>query len=306
MGFWPWVDLRALTTQGPWWSRVRLSACAPPRESGSVNGEHGQGPARATAAALVVASRLSGSPLGRLPENVRPPDELAGYAVQQCAHALLERGGFGRLAGWKIGCTTATMQEYLGVLGPCAGGMFQANVWRGSHEFVVPPNRRLGAECEVAVRIGADLTGGAGPYDLADATRSVAACMAAIEVVEDRYDDYLSIDAPTLIADDFFHHSCVLGPELEDFGPRGLRDTTGTMFVDGERVGSGRGDEVMGDPLTALTWLANGCVAWGAPLLAGDIVLLGSVVQPYWVVAEAEVTVVNDQLGEVRASFKRA
>ncbi len=266
--------------------------------------EHSQGPGRATAAALVVASRLSGSVLGRLPETVRPPDEWAGYAVQRCAHALLERGGLGRLAGWKIGCTTATMQQYLGVPGPCAGGMFQANVWRGGHEFVIRRNRRLGAECEVAVRLGVDLPGRAGPYELADATRSVAACMAAIEVVEDRYEDYLSLDVPTLIADDFFHYSCVLGPERADFDPHGLRSTTATIFVDDEPFGSGRGDEVMGDPLAALTWLANGCVAWGTPLLAGDIVLLGSVVQPYWVVDRAEITVANDQLGEVRASFR--
>jgi 2-keto-4-pentenoate hydratase len=269
-------------------------------------GERGPGTGRATAAALVVASRLSGSVLGRLPETVRPGDELAGYAVQQCAHALLERGGFGRLAGWKIGCTTATMQQYLGVPGPCAGGMFQANVWRAEHEFLVPENRRLGAECEVAVRLGVDLPGRADGYDLEDAARSVAACMTAIEVVEDRYEDYLSLDAPTLIADDFFHHSCVLGPERENFDPHRLRGTTGTMFVDGAPIGSGRGDEVMGDPLAALTWLANGAVAWGTPLLAGDIVLLGSVVQPYWTVVEAEVTVVNDQLGEARASFKTA
>jgi 2-keto-4-pentenoate hydratase len=265
-----------------------------------------QAPHRATAAALVVASRLSGSALGRLPETVRPPDELAGYAVQHCAHALLERGGLGRRAGWKIGCTTPTMQQYLGVPGPCAGGMFQANVWRGAHKFVVAKNRRLGSECEVAVRIGVDLPGRAAPYDLAAAARSVAACMAAIEVVEDRYEDYLSLDAPTLIADDFFHHSCVLGPELEDFDPHGLRETSATMLVNGDPFGSGRGDEIMGDPLVALTWLANGCVAWGSPLLAGDIVLLGSVVQPYWVDDEAEVTVINDQLGEVRASFKAA
>jgi hypothetical protein len=30
-------------------------------------------------------------------------------------------------------------------------------------------------------------------------------------VVQDRYVDYPSLDTPTLIADDFFHHACVLG-----------------------------------------------------------------------------------------------
>jgi 2-keto-4-pentenoate hydratase len=268
--------------------------------------EAGYGPLRGTAAALVVASRLSGSLLEALPEPVRPLDELAGYGVQQTAHRLLERAGFGRQAGWKIGCTTATMQQYLGVAGPCAGGVFQANVWRGHHRFVVPRDHRLGAECEVAVRLGGDLPGRAAEYSPRDVAGAVAASMAAIEVVEDRYKDYMSLDAPTLIADDFFHYGCVLGPEDEDFDPQHLRSTTATMFVDGEQFGRGRGDEVMGDPLVALAWLANGCVRWGTPLLAGDIVLLGSVVPPHWAAGEAEITVVNDKLGEVRASFSPA
>lgn len=260
----------------------------------------------ARAAALVVASRLSGSALDCLPDDVRPADEQAGYEVQKCAHALLERAGFGRRAGWKIGCTTPTMQKHMGLSGPCAGGMFQANVWRGHHGFVIAPGRRLGAECEVAVRLGVDLPGAGRPYDAGDVAEAVAASMAAIEVVEDRYRDYLSVGAPTLIADDFLHYSSVLGPEDEDFDPRGLRDTTATIFVNGSEHGHGRGEEVMGDPLAALAWLANICVSRGTPLLAGDIVSLGSVVLPYWAAADAEITVVNDKLGEVRASFTAA
>ena len=254
----------------------------------------------------MVASRLSGGAFEGLPENLRPRNELAGYTVQQCAHALLERAGFGRQVGWKIGCTTTAMQEYLGMDEPCAGGMFQANMWRARHRFTTGGRRRLGAECEIAVRLGVDLPVRPEPYDPGHVASSVAASMAAIEVVEDRYVDYSALDAPTLIADDFFHHSCVLGPEVEEFDPRSLRTTSATMFVNDEPVGSGRGDQVMGDPFTALTWLANDCVIWGTPLLAGDIVLLGSVVVTHWVVEDSEITVVNDRLGEARASFAGA
>ena len=261
---------------------------------------------QATAAALVVVSRLSGSALEGLPENLRPADELAGYSVQQCAHALLERAGFGRRIGWKIGCTTRTMQEYLGMEDPSAGGMFQANCWRRHHHFTSTGERRLGAECEVAVRLAVDLPPRSAPYTEADMAQSVAASMAAIEVVEDRYVDYSALDAPTLIVDDFFHHSCVLGPEVEEFDPHDLANTNATMLVNNEPIGSGQGSEIMGDPLTALTWLANGCLRWGAFLRAGDIVLLGSVVRTHWVVGDTEVIAVNDKLGEVRASFSSA
>jgi 2-keto-4-pentenoate hydratase len=271
-----------------------------------MTGAQDYGTLRATAAAFLIASRLSGSVLEALPDNLRPPDDLAGYGVQQCAHVLLERAGFGRQIGWKIGCTTEAMQKYLGVQSPCAGGMFQANSWRGHHRFTVPENRRLGAECEIAVRLGVDLPARAAPYEQREVARSVAASMAAIEVVEDRYADYSALDGPTLIADDFFHHSCVLGPEVEEFDPQHLRDTSAAMFVNDQPAGSGRGEDVMGDPLAALTWLANNCVVWGTPLLAGEIVLLGSVVPPHWVVDDVEVRVANDGLGEARARFVRA
>ena len=46
---------------------------------------------------------------------------------------------------------------------------------------------------------------------------SVAACMAAIELVDDRYADYRSLGTPTLIADDFFHVGCVLAPEVTEW-----------------------------------------------------------------------------------------
>jgi 2-keto-4-pentenoate hydratase len=127
--------------------------------------------------------------------------------------------------------------------------------------------------------------------------------MAAIEVVQDRYVDYPSLDTPTLIADDFFHYACVLGAQAESLPPQSLREVTGTMAINGRPVGHGVGTDILGDPLNVLSWLANSCAAWGTPLLAGDVVLLGSLVQTQWVQAGDVVTIANDPLGEVVAEF---
>lgn len=45
------------------------------------------------------------------------------------------------------------------------------------------------------------------------------------------------------------------------------------------------------------------CVALGHPLIAGDLVLLGSLVQTHWVQAGDAVRVVNRELGEIGAEF---
>jgi 2-keto-4-pentenoate hydratase len=52
-----------------------------------------------------------------------------------------------------------------------------------------------------------------------------------------------------------------------------------------------------------LCWLANSCAASGTPLLAGDVILLGSLVQTQWVQAGDVVAVTNDPLGELMAEF---
>ena len=259
--------------------------------------------ASATAAALITSRRLGGGLLGDLGDGIRPPTELSAYRVQAIAHPLLQAAGFGRQAGWKIGCTTQVMQEYLGIDNPCAGGMFQANVWHGRHAFIVPGSGRLGVECEIAVRIARDLPGREAPYELADMPQAVAASMAAIEVVEDRYEDYPSLDTPTLIADDFFHHACVLGRQDESLRPESLREVTAAMAINGREVGRGIGTDILGEPLQVLCWLANSCASWGTPLLAGDVVLLGSLVQTQWVRAGDVVTVANEPLGRVTAEF---
>jgi 2-oxo-3-hexenedioate decarboxylase/2-keto-4-pentenoate hydratase len=259
--------------------------------------------AAAEAARLLVEARLSGRPIGPLPEACRPRDEDAAYRVQAAAHGLLTAAGKGALAGWKIGCTTPVMQRFLDIPSPCAGGMLAGTVFRGaaalSHASLIKP----AVECEIAVRLGADLPAGPEPWTRDSVAPSVAACMAAIELVDDRYADYRSLGTPTLIADDFFHVGCVLAPEVADWRRLDLPSLLGETRINGAGVGEGRGADVMGHPFAALAWLANRLAAQGRLLRAGQIVLTGSVVETRWVQPGDRVEIVIEGLGEARARF---
>ncbi len=255
------------------------------------------------AALAIVDSRVSGRQLGPLPDRLRPRSLDDAYRVQHLAHRLLGAGGYGRVGGWKIGCTTVVMQEYLGVEAPVAGAMFRSSMWHGGHRFRVSPPRVLGVECEIAVRVGRTLDRRDEPYGVEEAAQAVSVSMAAIEVVEDRYLDYLSMDVPTQVADDFYHFASVVGEEHEGVDPRSLRDVTSTMSINGEPVGRGQGSDILGDPMVALAWLASTLAQRRTPLLAGDVVSLGSLVKTQWVRAGDVVVVNNDVLGEVRATF---
>ena len=103
--------------------------------------------------------------------------------------------------------------------------------------------------------------------------------MGAIELVDDRYEDYSVLSAPVLIGDDFFNAGVVLGAEQTDWRDLDLKAVRGTLWIDGEERASGLGADILGDPLEALAWLANHRAGMGRPLRAGTFVMLGSVVQ---------------------------
>lgn len=255
------------------------------------------------AAAMIVESRVRRDLLDELPTRIRPVDIDDAYRVQSLAHRLLTAADFGEIGGWKIGCTTRVMQEFLGVDTPVAGAMFLGSMGQGHREFLVSSPCVLGVECEIAVRMSRDLDRSEQPYDVHDVAGSIASSMAAIEVVEDRFVDYASLGLATLAADDFFHFGSVVGEEHDAINPYELKDVTATLSINGEFVESGRGSDILGDPLNALVWLANHLVGRGLALRAGDVVSLGSVVKTQWVQPGDAVAVDNDALGHVSASF---
>jgi len=257
------------------------------------------------AAHILRDARLCRTPIDPLPLDCRPPDELDGYAVQEVLHGLLAASGLGPVAGHKIGCTTLVMQAFLGIQNPCAGGIHETTVYQGQAHVRHADYVRVGVECEIAVRLGADLGPGGAPFDRARVTGAVDAVLPAMEIVDDRYRDYRTLDVPTLIADDFFNAGCVLGPPITDWRDLDLPALTGVTRLNGGEVGRGRGRAVMGHPLEALAWLANLRASLGLALRAGEFVLLGSVVETRWVSPGDEVTVVLQGLGEAHATFAR-
>ena len=257
----------------------------------------------ARAAEILSDGRLRSVPLGALPEECRPRDEAEAYAIQEALHERLAAQGYGPVAGYKIGCTTPVMQAYIGIGQPLSGAILAGTVQRETGRFRHADFVRLGVECEIAVRLGAALSPDQAPFTREDVAAAVGECMAAIEVVDDRYDDYLSLGAPTLLADDFFNAGCVLGKPPADWRRLDLTTVTGSMLINGVEAGRGTGADVMGHPFEAVSWLANTMARHGRGLSADDFVLTGSIVETRWLAAGDEVVVDIGGLGEAHARF---
>ena len=258
----------------------------------------------ADAAGWLVAARLDGRAASDCPLAAQLASEEAGYAVQAAGHEFLAGEGFGRLVGYKIGCTNRAVQDQLAVPGPAYGGIVAANLHWDEAELARAPLQHPGIECEVAFWINRAPEPAEAPYDRESIRPCVAACSAAMEVVDNRYGDFRSTPFGLMIADDFFHSAAVVGPPISAWRELDLAALAGTTLVDGRVAGTGSGANVLGHPLEALAWLANRLLAQGKALQGGQVVLTGTMVDPVWLEPEtAQAAIEIERLGRATARF---
>jgi 2-keto-4-pentenoate hydratase len=254
------------------------------------------------AAKAIVTARRNRAPLRPLPAGAAPRDEAEGYRIQRAVHDLL-LPYVGALVGYKIGCTSAVMQQYLEIPHPCSGGVFAKGVHQNGASLSTKDFVRVGVECEIAVRLGRDLAASEEPFTAEWVAEAVEAYLPAIEIVDDRYAKWETLGAPTLVADDFFAAGCVLGKPVARSAAPDLLAVVGRALVNGDEVGQGTGADVLGHPHNALAWLANHLAAEGKSLRAGQIVLTGSLVKTVWLNAGDKVAMELAGLGKVSAAF---
>jgi len=254
------------------------------------------------AAKTIAVARRNRTPLHPLPADAAPRNESEGYRIQRAVRDLL-LPYLGARVGYKIGCTSVVMQQYLGIPHPCSGSVFA----RGVHESGVslPANDfvRVGVECEIAVRLGRDLVQSGAPFTADAVASAIEAYLPAIEIVDDRYVEWQTMGAPTLVADDFFAAGCVLGKPVARSAAPDLLDVAGRAIINGHEAGQGTGSDVLGHPHNALVWLANRLAAEGKSLRAGEIVLTGSLVKTLWLKAGDNATMELSGLGTASITF---
>jgi 2-keto-4-pentenoate hydratase len=254
------------------------------------------------AAKTIATARRDRTPLQPLSGKAAPRTEADGYRIQDALHDLLA-ADFGSMVGYKIGCTSVVMQEYLNIPHPCGGGVYAKGVHESGASLNTKDFVRVGVECEIAAKLARDLLPTEAPFTAEWVAEAIEAYLPAIEIVDDRYADWQTIGAPTLLADDFFAAGCVLGMPVARSAAPDLLAVIGRALINGVEVGRGTGADVLGHPHHALAWLANHLAAAGKGLRAGEIVLTGSLVKTVWLNAGDSVVMELDGLGRVEVAF---
>jgi 2-keto-4-pentenoate hydratase len=128
-------------------------------------------------------------------------------------------------------------------------------------------------EVEVGFVLGAALPGeSCTEEDVLDATEAVAP---AIELIDSRIRDW-RIGLVDTIADNASSAGFVLGAQRVKPGDIDLLGIDATLTRNGEVVAEGRSDAVLGNPVTAVAWLARKVASFGVRLEAGHVILPGS------------------------------
>ena len=220
----------------------------------------------AAAAGVLRRARLSRQTLGTLLSESVELSLADAYRVQdQVTAARLASGE--RVAGWKLGYTSAVMRAQMGIASPNFGPLTDAMLLESP---AVLPDGALQprVEPEIGLRLGRPLVAPCSIEDALDACDSALACL---EIVDSVWTGYrFTLEDNT--ADGSSAAWVAVGP------PMPLADLASlavALTVDGVVAERATGAAASGHPAAGVLWLAEQLGARGQALQPGDLVITG-------------------------------
>src|SRR6201991_2641147 len=251
------------------------------------------------AADLAQAER-SRVPISPLTDGNHDIDVVDAYEIQLIN--IRQRVAEGaRVIGHKVGLSSEAMQKMMNVDEPDYGHLLdEMEVFE---DRAVQAGRYLypRVEVEVGFILADDLPGAGCTED--DVLAATAAFAPAIELIDTRIKDW-KIKLCDTIADNASSAGWVLGKARVSPKDVDIRSIRASLRRNGELVAEGRSDAVLGNPVTAVAWLARKVEGFGVRLKAGDIVLPGSCTKAFDANPGDKFVADFEGLGAVNLSFE--
>jgi 2-keto-4-pentenoate hydratase len=206
-----------------------------------------------------------------------------------------------RVLGHKVGLSSLAMQQMMGVDEPDYGHLLDE--MQVFEDVPVKAGRYLypRVEVEVGFILAADLPGAGCTED--DVLAGTEALVPSIELIDSRIKDW-KIALCDTIADNASSAGFVLGEARVSPADVDVKAIDAVLTRNGEVVAEGRSDAVLGNPVTAVAWLARKVESFGVRLRKGDIVLPGSCTRAIDARAGDQFVADFTELGSVRLSFE--
>jgi 2-keto-4-pentenoate hydratase len=239
-------------------------------------------------------------PIGPLTADYPGIDVDDAYEIQLIN--IRRRQAAGRLIrGHKVGLSSKAMQEMLGVGEPDYGHLMDDMFVFEDDEIDTAQLCRPRVEVEVGFILGAPLP--APGCNAADVLRATAYVVPALEIIDSRIRDW-KITLCDTIADNASSCRVVLGGRATRIDQVDLRSVGATLRRNGRVIATGSTGAVLGNPVTAVAWLANKVHAFGVTIEAGQFILPGSCTQAFDVAPGDNIRADFDTLGGVAINFR--
>jgi 2-keto-4-pentenoate hydratase len=254
-------------------------------------------------AELLAQARINHQRLPELPPDVRPKTPGDAYVVQDgLVDRLLAHYG-GSVIGYKIACTNVTAQRQLNVDAPFAGRLLSAFFFESPARVESAPFFMRVVEAEFAFEMARDLPPTPVPHSRQEIAAAVKGVLPGIEIVDSRFDDWTTIGAPSLIADNACNAAWLKGRLLADWQAIDLAAQAVRVTVNGTLLREGNGGNVLGHPLNALEWLVHSLNTRGLGLKAGQFVTTGVTTEVYMAERGDRITADFGPVGSVDLEF---
>jgi 2-keto-4-pentenoate hydratase len=233
----------------------------------------------------------------------RPATIADAYDIQERYVAILGEK-HGDAVGYKVGLTSAAMQNFCGIDHPIAGVVLASRVYESGAGVRRADFGRLGLEFEIAVRLKSDVPVADGPCTAEMIAPHIDGVCAAIEIVDDRSADYTNLDVLSLVADNSWNAGIVLSefatkwPDLEAVLGRATKDRAA--------IGEGFGRDILGHPFNSAAWLATQLNSRGVGLKAGQVVMTGCVMKTVFPQQDADYRFELGGIGAVEVQVREA
>jgi 2-keto-4-pentenoate hydratase len=254
---------------------------------------------RQSVARTLATAQADRAPVPPLRDTWPDLDVVDAYTIQLLnIEDRLKAGASVR--GHKVGLSSHAMQEMMGVDEPDYGHLLSdmevfPDIPVSVGRYCMPR-----VEVEVGFVLGQTLPGAGCTED--DVIAGTEYVTAAIELIDSRIDNW-NIKIADTIADNASSAGFVLGDAKVDPASVDLTKIEAKLLRDGEEVAAGRSDAVLGNPVTAVAWLARKVASFGVTLEAGHVILPGSVHRAIDAHAGDDFEAVFTDLGSVRLSF---
>ncbi len=206
-----------------------------------------------------------------------------------------------KVIGHKVGLSSEAMQKMMNVDEPDYGHLLDSMAVHEDRPVDTSKYLYPRVEVEVGFVLADDLPGEGCTED--DVLAATAAFAPAIELIDTRIKDW-KIKLCDTIADNASSAGWVLGEARVSPKDIDICMIDAVLTRNGEVVAKGRSDAVLGNPVTAVAWLARKVDSFGVRLKAGDIVLPGSCTKAFDATPGDEFVADFDGLGSVRLSFE--